>query len=64
MSVDFRESRKLDVIQDAMAHFERRLMFARPRVLRVGSVLRELRVRGYQRFAEGLVAAARDLMQR
>lgn len=64
MSANSRESRKLEVIQEAMAHFERRLKFAHPRVLRVGSVFHEIRIRGYQRFAEGLVAAARDLIQR
>jgi glycosyltransferase involved in cell wall biosynthesis len=54
----------LALAAEAEQHFVRRRGFSRNPVLRVASIIREARTRGYQRFADGVAGMLRDLINR
>jgi len=53
---------KLALLDEARAHFERRIRFGHSPTSRVTSILREYKARGYHRFADGFAGMVRDVI--
>lgn len=53
---------KLALLDEARAHFERRIRFGRSPTSRVTSILREYKASGYHRFADGFAGMVRDVI--
>jgi len=53
---------KLALVDEAIAHYARRIGFARSPVSRLSSILHEYKARGYHRFADGFAGMVRDVI--
>lgn len=53
---------KLALVDEAIAHYARRIAFARSPVSRLTSILHEYKARGYHRFADGFAGMVRDVI--
>ncbi|MDQ0141589.1 glycosyltransferase family 2 protein [Cupriavidus necator] len=53
---------KLALVDEAIAHYARRIGFARSPVSRLTSILHEYKARGYHRFADGFAGMVRDVI--
>jgi glycosyltransferase involved in cell wall biosynthesis len=53
---------KLALVDEAIAHYARRIGFARSPLSRLTSILHEYKARGYHRFADGFAGMVRDVI--